>query len=78
MCFLLPSSSAVLGCGSMYICVSCCLVPLQSWGGSFNFSIWHVQLWGVAESSQVENALAKLMQVSCILTDRTNSIHLFV
>lgn len=38
------------------------VVPLQSWGGGFNFSIWHVQLWGMAEEVKVEAALASVMQ----------------
>lgn len=39
------------------------LVPLQSWGGGFNFSIWHVKLWGTAEATKVENALVSLREV---------------
>lgn len=43
--------------------VTMILVPLQSWGGGFNFSIWHVQLWGIAEGVKVEDALTNLVQV---------------
>jgi hypothetical protein len=39
------------------------IVPLQCWGGGFNFSIWHVQLWGTTEEERVGDAVAGLAQV---------------
>lgn len=50
------------------IIIATIIVPLQSWGGSFNFSIWHVQLWGISEDNQVEDALANLHQVYFVIT----------
>lgn len=45
-------------------------VPLQSWGGGFNFSIWHVQLWGTTEEEEVGDAVATLTQVRCARDER--------
>ena len=39
-------------------------VPLQTWGHSFNFSIWYVELCGVMEESRVKQAQSDFQQVS--------------
>jgi len=33
------------------------ILPLQSWGPSFNFSIWHVRLIGIDDSKIVKSSL---------------------
>ena len=33
------------------------VVPIQSWGPSFNFSIWHIALWGDDNPEVVKTAL---------------------
>ena len=33
------------------------VVPIQSWGQSFNFSIWHIVLWGDDNPEVVNTAL---------------------
>ena len=38
--------------------LSLSLAPLQSWGPSFSFSVWFVELRGVVEEGRVKEALS--------------------
>ena len=38
-------------------------VPLQSWGNSFNFSIWYVEIHGVNNSEIVDPIIQQYQQV---------------
>lgn len=40
------------------------IVPLQSWGATFNFSIWFVELKGSDEYTEVEKAIDWFHSVS--------------
>lgn len=40
------------------------IVPLQSWGPSFNFSIWHVQLTGTDDVKIVKPSIEWLNAVN--------------
>lgn len=39
-------------------------VPLQSWGNTFSYSIWYVQLFGEGDPSVVTEALTSYNAVS--------------
>ena len=43
--------------GSLFPCEYVRIVPIQSWGPSFNFSIWFVALNGVDDEEVVRPAL---------------------
>lgn len=40
------------------------IVPLQSWGSSFNFTVWYVHLGGVSNWATVETAVKWMSRVS--------------
>ena len=40
-----------------FLCRFIKVVPIQSWGPSFNFSIWHIALWGDDNPEVVKTAL---------------------
>ncbi|KAF8793796.1 Muskelin like protein [Argiope bruennichi] len=44
--------------GNMFACRFIKIVPIQSWGPSFNFSIWHVQLRGIDDWSIVRSCVS--------------------
>jgi hypothetical protein len=50
--------------GQYFPCRYIKIVPLQSWGPSFNFSIWHVSLEGEDSTSIIEPSLAWHDQVN--------------
>ena len=44
------------------------ILPLQSWGPSFNFSIWHVRLTGIDNPSQVKSSIDSVNSVILLIT----------
>ena len=44
--------------------LQCFVVPLQSWGTSFNFSIWYVELSGIDKEGAVKPAIDWYKQVT--------------
>lgn len=48
------------------------IMPLQSWGSCFNFSIWFVELKGVANAEIVEPALEWFKKVSTVVNTKIN------
>ncbi|KAG8180418.1 hypothetical protein JTE90_022767 [Oedothorax gibbosus] len=44
--------------GNMFACRFIKIVPIQSWGPSFNFSIWHVQIKGIEDWSIVKSCIS--------------------
>lgn len=51
-----------------------CLVPLQAWGPSFNFSIWYVELAGNTRWEEVKQCIKLYNRVSnCIISGFGNS-----
>ena len=54
------------------------IVPLQSWGPSFNFSIWHVSLEGEDSTGIIEPSLAWHDQVTTFINiDLVSSLRIF-
>ncbi len=45
-----------------------CTVPLMSWGPSFNFSIWYIELHGIEDPDVVQPCLNWYSKVSCVRT----------
>lgn len=43
------------------------IVPLQSWGATFNFSIWFVELKGSDDFEEIEKAVEWFHSVSTLL-----------
>lgn len=52
------------------------ILPLQSWGPCFNFSIWHVQLAGVDDSRLVKSSIDWFSNVSIPINLYSLFIHL--
>lgn len=52
--------------GQPFPCRYIKIVPIQSWGPSFNFSIWFVKLSGIDNWDVVQPALEWFKSVSCI------------
>lgn len=50
--------------GHVFPCNFIKIIPLQSWGQSFNFSIWYVELWGLCSPQVISSALNWVQQVS--------------
>lgn len=44
--------------------LSCVTVPLMSWGPSFNFSIWYIELHGIEDPDVVQPCLNWYSKVS--------------
>lgn len=53
--------------GKSFPCRYIKLVPLQSWGPMFAYSVWYLELHGVTEEAHVAEAKQWLEQVSCCL-----------
>uniref|UniRef100_A0A2K6EHX9 Muskelin N-terminal domain-containing protein n=1 Tax=Propithecus coquereli TaxID=379532 RepID=A0A2K6EHX9_PROCO len=51
----------------MFPCRFIKIVPLLSWGPSFNFSIWYVELSGIDDPDVVQPCLNWYSKVGCIL-----------
>lgn len=47
----------------IFLCVS---VPLMSWGPSFNFSIWYIELHGIEDPDVVQPCLNWYSKVSTL------------
>lgn len=50
------------------VCVWLRTVPLMSWGPSFNFSIWYIELHGIEDPDVVQPCLNWYSKVSCVQT----------
>ena len=55
--------------GNYFPCRYIKIVPIQSWGPSFNFSIWHVELKGVEDPEIVKPCMNWYNTVSTIAKD---------
>lgn len=57
----------LLSCALLYTTASippCVAVPLMSWGPSFNFSIWYIELHGIEDPDVVQPCLNWYSKVS--------------
>ena len=46
------------------------ITPLMAWGANFNFSIWYVELRGIADQEVVDRAMSEYLSV-CLKRSRT-------
>lgn len=63
--------------GQPFPCRFIKIVPLQSWGSSFNFSIWFVELRGTDDSIEIEKAADWFHSVSFGVITIVTSLALF-